>query len=285
MAGHTARQASQPAGAGLTAAGEIVKRQDPDRFLTALFAPAEKRGTLLLLYAFNHELARAREVASEPPVALIRLHWWREVIEGTFKRHPIAEPLRAAIASGELNGADLLAMVDAREPETDPAITTTAEWRDYLRGTAGGLAVAAGRLLGASDPEALRPLGAAYGAAGVLRSARTLARHGRCLLPEDCLARHGLSPEAVTLAPESPDLAPVLVDLAGEGRTMLRDGASVRVERTAIAAVLPAVLAGRDLHRIAARSLPASPGPRGLGDRLAVTAAALFGKLPAAGGR
>ncbi len=38
----------------------FVRRYDPDRFLTALFAPPEKREALLALYAFNHELARAR---------------------------------------------------------------------------------------------------------------------------------------------------------------------------------------------------------------------------------
>jgi phytoene synthase len=41
----------------------LVRRHDPDRFLTALFAPPAKRDALLTLYAFNHELARAREVA------------------------------------------------------------------------------------------------------------------------------------------------------------------------------------------------------------------------------
>ncbi|MGD0108468.1 MAG: squalene/phytoene synthase family protein [Rhodopila sp.] len=60
----------------------LVRRHDPDRFLTALFAPPERRHALLTLYAFNHELARAREVASEPALALIRLQWWREVVEG-----------------------------------------------------------------------------------------------------------------------------------------------------------------------------------------------------------
>jgi len=55
----------------------LVRRHDPDRFLTALFAPAGRQGALLTLYAFNHELARAREMVSEPPLALIRLQWWR----------------------------------------------------------------------------------------------------------------------------------------------------------------------------------------------------------------
>src|ERR1700730_69402 len=78
----------------------LVRRHDPDRFLTALFAPPEKRDALLTLYAFNHELARAREAVSEPPLGLIRLQWWREVVEGARRRHEVAEPLTAAIEAG-----------------------------------------------------------------------------------------------------------------------------------------------------------------------------------------
>ena len=65
----------------------FVRRHDPDRFLSALFAPPEKRPALLALYAFNHELARAREAAREPALALIRLHWWREVVQGAPRQH------------------------------------------------------------------------------------------------------------------------------------------------------------------------------------------------------
>jgi len=178
-----------------------VRRHDPDRFLTALFAPPDKRDTLLTLYAFNHELARAREVVSQPPLALIRLQWWREVVEGAQRRHEVAEPLRAAIDRGELSANDLLALIEAREIEAEPSVETLDAWRGYLLASAGGLAVTAARLLRAPDPEALRPLGAAYGAAGVLRSIAVLARQHRCLLPNDVLANHGLSPEAVIAQP------------------------------------------------------------------------------------
>ena len=134
----------------------FVRRHDPDRFLTALFAPPEKRSALFALYAFNHELARAREAVSEPALALIRLQWWREVVEGANRRHEVATPLRAAIEAGALDSADLLPIIDAREMEAEPAIPTLEAWRAYLRGTAGGIAVAAGRLLGAPEPEQLR---------------------------------------------------------------------------------------------------------------------------------
>ena len=154
----------------------LVRRHDPDRFLTALFAPPEKRDALLTLYAFNHELARAREAVSEPPLALIRLQWWREVVEGAHRRHEVAAPLLAAIDAGALDRGDLLRLIDAREAEAEPAFEDVADWRDYVFASAGGVAVAAGRLLGAPDPEVLRPLGAAYGIAGLLRS---VAVHSR----------------------------------------------------------------------------------------------------------
>ncbi len=259
----------------------FVRRHDPDRFLTALFAPPDKRPALLALYAFNHELARAREAAREPALALIRLHWWREVVDGAPRAHEVATPLAAFLADGALARADLLALIDAREVEADPAIATLDEFLAYLRGTAGGLAVAAARLLGAATPEAVRDLGAAYGAAGVLRAVPALARQGRCLLPADVLAAHGLSPEAVPdavlRAPATPAVQAALAALAATGRSLLAD-APRRLPRPVIAAALPAVLARRDFSRILRHPFPspgaAPPHGRGIGDRLAVTLAA-----------
>ena len=226
------------------AVAALVRRHDPDRFLTALFAPPDRRDALLTLYAFNHELARAREAVSEAPLALIRLQWWREVVEGAHRRHEVAEPLRDAIEAGELDRGDLLALIDAREAEAEPAFETAQDWRAYLLGCAGGVAVAAGRLLGSSDAEGLRPLGAAYGIAGLLRSIPAHARQGRCLLPRDILAGHGLTPEGVIAEPHAAGVQAVMRQLAHEGLMLLTPP---RLIGRAIAAALPAVLARRDL--------------------------------------
>jgi 15-cis-phytoene synthase len=250
----------------------LVRRHDPDRFLTALFAPPEKRDALLTLYAFNHELARAREAVSEPPLGLIRLQWWREVVEGARRRHEVAEPLAAAIDAGELDRADLLPLIDAREVEAEPAIETLQAWRAYVLGTAGGLAVAAGRLLGAPDPDVLRPLGAAYGIAGLLRSVAAHARQGRCMLPEDLLAEHGLTREQVIANPAAVTASALMRQMTREGLGLL-DG-PIRLPRRAIAAALPAVLARRDLGRA-----PAFQEQRGLADRLAVILAGIAGRI------
>lgn len=251
---------------------DFVRRHDPDRFLTALFAPPARRGALLALYGFNHELARAREAVREPPLALIRLQWWREVVEGAARAHEVATPLAEALAAGTLDRGDLLALIDAREIEAEPRIETMADWLSYLRGTAGGLAVAAARCLGASDPETVRDLGVAYGVAGLLRAVPALARQGRCLLPADRLGAHGLSPEGVISDLDIQALGPVLRELAGEGAALLARAA--RPPRAALPAALPAVLARRDLARV-----PAPAAPRGLGDRLAVVWAATIGRV------
>ncbi len=263
--------ASAPLAPPRSATRQIVQRHDPDRYLTALFAPDDRRDALFTLYAFNHELARAPEVAREPAMALIRLQWWREVVEGAARPHPVASPLAACLAARELDPAELLAMIEAREREVEGGFATLPAWRSWLLQGAGSLSVAAGRLLGAPAAalDRLRALGAGYGAAGLLGNMPVLARAGRCLLPEDLLAQHGATARLVIDNPLDDTLAPVLHSLAGEGLALL--GAPQAAGRAWLAAGLPAVLARRDLRR------PPRNGPRSLGDRLAVTGAALRG--------
>ena len=158
----------------LSSAGEIVRKHDPDRYFTALFAPAQHRETLFALYAFNHELARAREAVREPMAAMIRLQWWREVVEGARRRHEVATPVGEALDEGRLLAADLGGMIDAREAETD-RIESFADFQAYIRGTAGGVMVSASRALGLHEPESFRSAG------GRLRDYRGAAeRIGAC---------------------------------------------------------------------------------------------------------
>ena len=259
----------------VSALGALVRRHDPDRFLTALFAPPAAREALFVLYAFNHELARAREVASEPMLALIRLQWWREVVEGTRRRHEVAGPLGEALDSGALEAADLLGMIEGREVETEASVPTMGAFRDYVLATAGGLAAAAGRVLGAdaAGRARLRALGGGYGVAGVLRARFVLARQERCLLPEDFLGGQGLSIDMARARPEQVDVA----GLVAIGRMMLAEGRGF-YRRDVIAAALPAVLARRDLGRQDGGGALADVA-RGLGDRLAVVAGYLFSRV------
>jgi phytoene synthase len=222
-----------------------LRRADPDRFFCNLFAPAEKREALALLYLFNHELARAREVASEPILALIRLNWWREVVEGTAKKHEIATPLSAALEAGLFSRQELLDLISAREAETEPEIPDLKSFLAYARNTAGKLAWIAGKFLGA-ESLAIEDLGTAYGISGILRAAPFLRAQGRSLLPADGTTEAALIDHARKLLHAKPP-------------------------RMALAAALPAVFARRDLGKPYTK--------RRLGDRLAVLRAAITGRM------
>lgn len=221
-----------------------LRRCDPDRYFATLFAPAHKRESLALLYLFNHELARAREVTSTPMLTLIRLQWWREIVEGQVRTHEVATPLAAALAADALPREDLLALISAREVEAEDVIADFPAFLGYARGTGGRLARVAGKLLGVDSPE-IEDLGTAYAISGILRAAPFLARQERSLLPADGTAPDVLKTQALALLASKPPSG-------------------------AFAAWAPAALVRRDLGRAYA--------PRGVVDRLAVLRAAFKGR-------
>jgi 15-cis-phytoene synthase len=147
----------------------LVRKADPDRYFCTLLAPAAHRDTLLTLYAFDHELARARQVASQPMLAMIRLQWWREVVEGAERRHEVASPLTAALREGRLDRDLCLRMIEGREIETDETLPDLAAFEAYCRMAHGSTMQAVGKVLGVEDLAALETLGAGVGAVWVMR--------------------------------------------------------------------------------------------------------------------
>lgn len=183
----------------------LVRRVDFDRYLAALFAPAEARERLFALYAFNHEIARVRETVSEPMIGQIRLQWWREALDGIYagsrRKHAVAEALAAAVAAAPAARADFEALIDAREFDlAGRAPATLAELEAYCDGTSGRLLRLAAALLGA-DPEreqaALADAGVAWALTGLVRAIPFHARARRRYIPDDVAAEAGLGEEAL----------------------------------------------------------------------------------------
>lgn len=147
----------------------LIRRVDPDRWISSRFiADAQARADVIALYAFDHELARAPKVSSNPLIGEIRLTWWREALEEIFearpvRRHPTVEALAEAIGRGGLSRDALEALIDARYRELDPQPLGEADALGWARGTGGGVAViAAGLLDAAGQAENARAAGAAW---------------------------------------------------------------------------------------------------------------------------
>ena len=158
---------SEPSSADPGDLDALVRRIDPDRWLSSRFIgdPAA-RADVIALYAFDNELARAPRVASNALLGEIRLTWWREALDEIFegrpvRHHPTAQAVAAAIARHGLPRAPLEAMIDARYRELDATPMSPDEALDWARGTAGQAAEVAARIM---DPSAQAGRATAAGA-------------------------------------------------------------------------------------------------------------------------
>ncbi|MFZ5791842.1 MAG: phytoene/squalene synthase family protein [Pseudomonadota bacterium] len=253
-----------PSEPGLSYCGAMLKRHDPDRYLTALFAPAGSREALFALYAFNLEIARVREAVREPLAGRVRLQWWREAIaaaaKGESHRHEVLQPLAAAMTERGLTVALMERLIDAREFDLDgEAPRDLPALLDYAEASSSTLTLLAFELLGGEagrTPEALaaaRALGKAWALTGLLRAVPFHARARRLYLPLDLLARHGVRAEDVLELRRPPGLAGVARELAGEAATQLDEArkAAPGLSRSLLPALLPGTLAGLYLKRLA----------------------------------
>lgn len=180
--------------------GQVVKTQDPDRFLLSMFASAERREALWALFAFNAEIAKTRAVVSETQLGLIRLQWWREAIakiydSGVVLEHEVIKPLAAAIQKHDLPRDVFETLIYAREFDLEDVLPGNIEGLlNYADFTSTPLLTLALKILGENgDAEPVRPIAVNYALAGILRAVPHFARERRCLLPEDLLKAHGQS--------------------------------------------------------------------------------------------
>src|ERR1700722_17320048 len=157
-----------------------LRRHDRDRYQTALFAPADRRRALFVLYAFNYEVARIREAVHEPMLGLIRLQWWRDALEEIYagarpRRHEIVAPLAAAIRAHGLSQAYFTALLDARARDMDEnPPESLAALEAYASDVSGSLTLLALEILGIENPiarSAGSAIGTAYALSGLLAAA------------------------------------------------------------------------------------------------------------------
>ncbi|HEY0836196.1 MAG TPA: squalene/phytoene synthase family protein, partial [Azospirillum sp.] len=180
----------------LSYCGQQVRKYDNDRFLTCLFAPADRRDHLFALYAFNLEVAKTREVVSEPLLGQMRLQWWRDSIgavygEGALPQHEVVRPVAAAVEAHGLTRGHFDTLIDAREADLDDEPPASLECLvNYAEVTATPLVRLALEVLGVrgdAAADAARHAGIAHALTGILRAVPFHARQGRVMLPADRL--------------------------------------------------------------------------------------------------
>ena len=236
-----------PAPAALSdeaAVATLLREQDPDRALTTLFAPPEARDGLQALYAFSGEIARVRELVSDPLPGEMRFQWWRDLLAGSARgaaeAHPVAAQLLLTLERFRLPRQPLLDLIEARTFDLyDDPMPTVTDLVGSCGETAsalirlGALVLADGRDPGGA--EAAGHAGVAYAVTGLLRAYPWHAQRSQLYLPADLMARHGLTRDAALSGIPGPALLAVLADLRALARHHLAE------TRARIGGVVPAI--------------------------------------------
>ncbi len=239
---------------------ERVRRFDRDRFLTALFCPSDRRADLLALYAFNVEIAGAREMVSEPLLGHIRIQWWRDALDGIYAgeapAHQVAGPLSRAVRRHRLDRHRIETLLAARAGDLDnvqpPTMGALEDYAEASSTTVTGLAL---QVLGAGSGAALeagRHVGTAWALTGLLRALPLHAAERRLYLPVDACRDAGLDVDELFKGKSAPGLAAAVAGVAATARRCLAAARALGRDcpRAAVPALLPAVLAGTYLDRL-----------------------------------
>lgn len=206
----------------------MVREAEPDRYLSTLYAPRERRAALLALYAFDAEIGALRDKVREPAAGEIRLQWWRDTLEaptGERSGNPVADALRAAISEHGLPLSPFDGLLEARifdlydDPMPD---RTTLE--GYLGETRSAIVQLAMLMLDREGAprfaEAAGHAGCAGGVAELLKGLPVHRRRGQCFVPADMLSAAGTTRDALIAGDEG--AAPVIAALVALGREHLR---------------------------------------------------------------
>lgn len=238
-----------------------LRQGDPDRYLSTLYAPADKRAALAVLYGFNAEIAGIRDRIHEPLPGEIRIQWWRDALAGKAEgagASPLAAALLEVIDRFGLPRDAFDRYLEARIFDLyDDPMPSRTDLEGYCGDTASALIQLAAMVLepdaAPSYAEAAGHAGCAQAIAGLLRLLPIHLRRGQCYIPGDLLAAAGTSPQALVSGEDRPAALRAVAAMVALGRE--HDAGFARAARAMPAALrpafLPAGLARACLDRIA----------------------------------
>ncbi|TCS71164.1 farnesyl-diphosphate farnesyltransferase [Sulfuritortus calidifontis] len=164
------------------------------------FLPLERRRAITAFYAFCREVDDVADECREPAVAQAKLDWWRAEVERLYAGqpgHPVTQALRSAVAAFDLPKEALLEILDGMEMDIHQhRYPDFRELRLYCHRVAGVVGEVAAQIFGYQERATQKYaalLGLAFQLTNIIRDVGEDARRGRIYLPQDELARFGVT--------------------------------------------------------------------------------------------
>ncbi len=184
---------------------ELVQQYDPDRFLCSMFVRPDIREDVWTLLAFNHEIAKTRELVSESTLGHIRLQWWRDAIKGIYEgvsplEHEVIKPLAQVIERHNLEREHFDKLIYAREFDLENVAPSNIEgvfhYTDFTGTPLLQLIISMMGDEGQAEQD-LTSVAVNYGLCGILRMTAYHARQGRIMLPQDLCDLHNVNLDTI----------------------------------------------------------------------------------------
>ena len=176
-------------------------------YYSFLYLPLEKRRAITALYAFCREVDDIVDECADPLVARAKLAWWRAEIDSIYAAgeakpsHPVAKALANVAEPFNLTAERLNAIIDGMEMDLNhsryPDFDTL---RRYCYHVASVVGLCSAGIFGYRNPQTLNyaeNLGLAFQLTNIIRDVGEDARRGRIYLPQDELARFGVTEQDV----------------------------------------------------------------------------------------
>jgi len=209
---------------------DLVKKIDYEHWYSSMFMPGNARKGAMAIRAFNIELANIKNLVSNEQVGMIRLQWWKDVInnlfEGKIVENPVIMALGDTLDEFKLTKTWFLRIINARQKDISVRQPfSLKEIEDYAEQTSSSLLYLNLELLNINrDPNsdhAASHLGIATGLVILLKALPYHLKAKQLYLPMELTTKHSISQESLFRGEFSDKLKDVVYDIANTARSHL----------------------------------------------------------------
>jgi phytoene synthase len=169
-------------------------------YYSFLFLEPRRRQAITALYAFCREVDDVVDECPDAGLARTKLDWWRGEVAALYRGrpgHPVTQALAVSLKEFQLPQEQLLEIIDGMEMDLDNA--RYADFKAlhlYCYRVASVVGLLAAEIFGYRERQTLKyahDLGLAFQLTNIIRDVGEDARRGRIYLPQDELARFGVT--------------------------------------------------------------------------------------------
>jgi phytoene synthase len=210
----------------------ITRREARNFAWGIMLLPRPKRLALTALYAFARRVDDIADGDEPPGTRRVRLDALRETAEA-LPRAPAEDSVMLALADAAVRypvpKSALLELVEGAIWDLDRTrYATWGDLREYCRRVAGTIGVCCTAVYGPSDPRRAEPLAETLGIAlqqiNIMRDVPEDWALGRIYLPQDELARFGVSEADLAAGRAGPEWRALMAHQASRARALLTEG-------------------------------------------------------------